>query len=130
MSEVDKAKEAAQQKEQQANDTIFGKIIRKEIPAKIIYEDEDAIAFHDVTPQAPVHFLVIPKRRIDMLENATDDDSALLGKLMMVAAKVAKQENLAEGYRLVVNNGKNGCQSVFHLHIHVLGGRQLGWPPG
>ncbi|CAI5438490.1 unnamed protein product [Caenorhabditis angaria] len=130
MSEVEKAQIAAIQKDVQANDTIFGKIIRKEIPAKIIFEDEEVLAFHDVSPQAPVHFLVIPKRRIDMLENAVDSDSALLGKLMLTASKVAAQLNLADGYRVVVNNGKDGAQSVFHIHLHVLGGRQLQWPPG
>ncbi|CAI2310866.1 unnamed protein product [Caenorhabditis sp. 36 PRJEB53466] len=130
MSEVDKAQLAAINKDVQANDTIFGKIIRKEIPAKIIYEDDEALAFHDVSPQAPVHFLVIPKRRINMLENAVDSDAALIGKLMITASKVAKQLNLADGYRVVVNNGKDGAQSVFHLHLHILGGRQLQWPPG
>uniref|UniRef100_A0A1I7Z523 HIT domain-containing protein n=1 Tax=Steinernema glaseri TaxID=37863 RepID=A0A1I7Z523_9BILA len=127
-SEVEKAKAAAAQ--DQSSDTIFGKIVRKEIPAKIILEDEHILAFHDVSPQAPTHFLVIPKRRIDMLENATDDDEALLGKLMLGAQKAAKQLGLAKGYRVVVNNGHHGCQSVYHLHLHVMGGRQLMWPPG
>uniref|UniRef100_A0A8R1E371 HIT domain-containing protein n=2 Tax=Caenorhabditis japonica TaxID=281687 RepID=A0A8R1E371_CAEJA len=90
MSEVDKAQLAAINKDVQANDTLFGKIIRKEIPAKIIFEDEEALAFHDVSPQAPVHFLVIPKRRINMLENAVDSDAALIGKLMVTAAKEKK----------------------------------------
>ncbi|CAA95802.1 Histidine triad nucleotide-binding protein 1 [Caenorhabditis elegans] len=130
MSEVDKAHLAAINKDVQANDTLFGKIIRKEIPAKIIFEDDEALAFHDVSPQAPIHFLVIPKRRIDMLENAVDSDAALIGKLMVTASKVAKQLGMANGYRVVVNNGKDGAQSVFHLHLHVLGGRQLQWPPG
>ncbi|KAK5975707.1 Histidine triad nucleotide-binding protein 1, partial [Trichostrongylus colubriformis] len=114
------------------NDTIFGKIIRKEIPAKIIYEDDEVLAFHDVSPQAPVHFLVIPKKRIAMLQEAEDTvvDQALLGKLMLTAAKVARDLGLENGYRVVVNNGRDGCQSVFHLHLHILGGRQLGWPPG
>ncbi|CAB3407434.1 unnamed protein product [Caenorhabditis bovis] len=130
MSEVEKAREAALHKDVQANDTIFGKIIRKEIPAQILFEDDEVLAFRDVSPQAPTHFLVIPKRRINMLENAEEGDGALLGKLMLTAAKVAKQEKLADGYRVVVNNGKDGCQSVFHIHLHVLGGRQLNWPPG
>nr|CDJ93567.1 Histidine triad (HIT) protein domain containing protein [Haemonchus contortus] len=125
MSEVEKAQTAVR-----GNDTIFGKIIRKEIPAKIIYEDDDVLAFHDVSPQAPVHFLVIPKKRIAMLQEAEDSDQALLGKLMLTAAKVARDLGLEKGYRVVVNNGPDGCQSVFHLHLHVLGGRQLGWPPG
>uniref|UniRef100_A0A0M3HNT9 HIT domain-containing protein n=4 Tax=Ascaris TaxID=6251 RepID=A0A0M3HNT9_ASCLU len=111
-------------------DTIFGKIARKEIPAKIIYEDDHAVAFHDASPQAPVHFLVIPKKPLDMLQNATEQDEALLGKLMLTTAKVAKMLDLKDGYRVVVNNGRHGCQSVYHLHLHVLGGRQLGWPPG
>uniref|UniRef100_A0A915BPZ8 HIT domain-containing protein n=2 Tax=Parascaris univalens TaxID=6257 RepID=A0A915BPZ8_PARUN len=111
-------------------DTIFGRIIRKEIPAKIIHEDDYALAFHDVSPQAPIHFLVIPKKPLDMLQNATEQDEALLGKLMLMAAKVAKMLDLKDGYRVVVNNGRHGCQSVYHLHLHVLGGRQLDWPPG
>ncbi|ETN84589.1 histidine triad domain protein [Necator americanus] len=125
MTEVEKAKAAVRE-----NDTIFGKIIRREIPAKIIFEDEEVLAFHDVSPQAPVHFLVIPKRRLAMLQEAEDTDQALLGKLMLTAAKVARDLGLENGYRVVVNNGRDGCQSVFHLHLHVLGGRQLGWPPG
>ncbi|VDL78795.1 unnamed protein product [Nippostrongylus brasiliensis] len=127
MSEVEKAQTAVR-----GGDTIFDKIIRKEIPAKIIYEDDEALAFHDVSPQAPVHFLVIPKKRIAMLQEAEDTvaDQMLLGKLMLTATKVARDLGLANGYRVVVNNGADGCQSVFHLHLHVLGGRQLGWPPG
>uniref|UniRef100_A0A914YF52 HIT domain-containing protein n=1 Tax=Panagrolaimus superbus TaxID=310955 RepID=A0A914YF52_9BILA len=124
-SEVDKAQTATS-----GEDTIFGKIIRKEIPAKIIFEDEHILAFHDVSPQAPIHFLVIPKRRIDMLENATDEDEAILGKLLLGARKAAKELGLSDGYRVVINNGKDGCQSVHHIHLHILGGRQLGWPPG
>uniref|UniRef100_A0AC35FX85 HIT domain-containing protein n=1 Tax=Panagrolaimus sp. PS1159 TaxID=55785 RepID=A0AC35FX85_9BILA len=125
-SEVDKAQTATPGGE----DTIFGKIIRKEIPAKIIFEDDHVLAFHDVSPQAPSHFLVIPKKRIDMLENATDEDEAILGKLLLGARKAAKELQLSDGYRVVINNGKHGCQSVYHIHLHVLGGRQLGWPPG
>ncbi|KAF8385032.1 hint-1 [Pristionchus pacificus] len=124
-SEVEKAQNASNEE-----DTIFGKIIRKEIPAKIIFEDEEVLAFHDVSPQAPVHFLVIPKRRIDMLENAKESDSPLLGKLLLTAANVARTLNVKDGYRVVVNNGKNGAQSVFHLHLHVMGDRQMSWPPG
>uniref|UniRef100_A0A0A9X3V6 Histidine triad nucleotide-binding protein 1 n=1 Tax=Lygus hesperus TaxID=30085 RepID=A0A0A9X3V6_LYGHE len=111
-------------------DTIFGKILRKEIPAKLIHEDDKCIAFHDVSPQAPVHFLVIPRKPIDMLSNAEEEDSALLGHLMITAKKVAKAQGLENGFRLIVNNGKDGAQSVYHLHIHVMGGRQMGWPPG
>ncbi|XP_032809590.1 adenosine 5'-monophosphoramidase HINT1 [Petromyzon marinus] len=111
-------------------DTIFGKIIRKEIPANIIHEDEQCIVFHDVAPQAPTHLLVVPKKAIPGLPNATAEDQALLGHLMLVAAKVAAQVGLSSGYRLVLNDGPEGGQSVYHLHLHVLGGRQLGWPPG
>nr|CAD2135183.1 unnamed protein product [Meloidogyne enterolobii] len=114
----------------QPTDTIFGKIIRKEIPANIIYEDNEVLAFKDVAPQAPTHFLVIPKEPIPSMDNCEAKHEALLGKLMLTAKNVAKEQGLADGYRIVVNNGRNGCQSVFHLHLHVLGGRQLGWPPG
>ncbi|KAK9730494.1 HIT domain [Popillia japonica] len=122
--------ERAQQAIHEANKpTIFDKIISKEIPADIIYEDDGCLAFNDVNPQAPVHFLVIPKKRIPMLEMANESDVEILGRLMLVAKKLA-QERAPNGYRLVINNGRDGCQSVFHLHIHIVGGRQLGWPPG
>jgi histidine triad (HIT) family protein len=112
-------------------DTIFGKIIRKEIPAKIVYEDESCLAFHDVSPQAPVHVLVIPKKPIVSLEQLEDEDASLLGHLWLTIQKVARQLQLAEsGYRVVVNCGKDGGQSVDHLHFHILGGRALKWPPG
>lgn len=111
-------------------DTIFGKILRKEIPCNFIYEDDKCVAFHDVNPQGPVHFLVIPRKPIRMLSEADDVDGELLGHLMLTARKVAKDQGLADGYRLVVNNGKHGCQSVYHLHLHVIGGRQMEWPPG
>lgn len=110
--------------------TIFSKILDGSIPADIIYKDDKCIAFRDVNPQAPVHFLVIPRKALPMLDSATDEDVQLLGHLMLTAKKVAAQEKLQDGYRLVVNNGKQGCQSVYHLHLHVLGGRQMGWPPG
>lgn len=111
-------------------DTIFGKILRKEIPCKFIHEDEQCVAFHDVSPQAPTHFLVIPKKPIETLDAVDDADEQLLGHLLMVARKVAKQEGLDNGYRLVINNGPDGAQSVLHLHVHVMGGRQMSWPPG
>lgn len=112
-------------------DTIFGKIIRKEIPAKIVHEDDLCLAFHDVSPQAPTHVLVIPKKAIASLEQLASDDAALLGHLWMVIKLVAGQLNLsASGYRVVVNCGRDGGQSVDHLHFHILGGRRLSWPPG
>jgi len=111
-------------------DTIFSKIIRGEIPCNKIYEDDKCLAFHDVNPQAPIHFLVIPKKPIAQLSTAEDNDEALLGHLMIVARRLAKEQGLGNGFRLVVNDGKDGCQSVYHLHLHVVGGRQLGWPPG
>jgi len=126
MSEVDKARVATKC----GGDTIFGKIIRKEIPAEIVYEDEQSMAFKDVNPQAPTHLLVIPKDPLSMIQDATEEHEALLGHLMVVATKVAKMQGLENGYRLVVNNGPDGAQSVYHLHIHVLGGRQMSWPPG
>ncbi len=111
------------------NETIFSKIIKREIPADIIYEDDLAIAFRDVNPQAPVHFLVIPKKPIVKLSEATSEDQSLLGHLLLVASKVAVQESLTS-FRLVTNNGAEAGQSVFHLHIHVLGDRSFSWPPG
>lgn len=113
-----------------ATDTIFGKIIRKEIPATIIYEDEQCLAFQDVSPQAPKHFLVIPKKPIQQLSLAEDSDEQLLGHLMIIARKCAKEQGMENGFRVVVNDGKDGAQSVYHLHLHVLGGRQMSWPPG
>ncbi|XP_053976974.1 adenosine 5'-monophosphoramidase HINT1 isoform X1 [Hylaeus anthracinus] len=124
-TEVEKAQAAAP-----GGDTIFGKILRKEIPCNFIYEDDKCVAFQDVNPQAPVHFLVIPRKPIQQLSKAEDEDEGVLGHLMLVARKVAKQQGLDNGFRLVVNDGKDGAQSVFHLHLHVLGGRQLQWPPG
>merc|ERR1719427_391092 len=121
---------AKAQTAQAGGDTIFGKIIRKEIPADIIYEDDQCLAFNDISPQAPVHFLVIPKKPIAQLSKSEECDEALLGHLMAVARKCAVDAKVADdGYRLVVNDGKNGAQSVYHLHLHVLGGRQLSWPP-
>eukprot|EP00195_Chlamydomonas_chlamydogama_P009853 CAMPEP_0202903702 /NCGR_PEP_ID=MMETSP1392-20130828/25896_1 /ASSEMBLY_ACC=CAM_ASM_000868 /TAXON_ID=225041 /ORGANISM="Chlamydomonas chlamydogama, Strain SAG 11-48b" /LENGTH=132 /DNA_ID=CAMNT_0049591009 /DNA_START=152 /DNA_END=550 /DNA_ORIENTATION=+ len=112
--------------------TIFDKIINKQIPASIIYEDDQCLAFRDINPQAPVHFLVIPKDRdgLTRLSKATESQKAILGHLLYVAQHVAKQEKLEPGFRVVINDGPNGCQSVYHLHLHVMGGRQLGWPPG
>jgi len=111
-------------------DTIFGKILRKEIPCDFIYEDDKCVAFHDINAQAPIHFLVIPRKAIVKLSDTSDDDEQLLGHLMLVARKVAVKVGLNKGFRLVVNDGRDGAQSVFHLHLHVLGGRQMEWPPG
>ena len=111
-------------------ETIFEKIIRREIPAQIEHEDEICLAFHDVAPQAPTHILVIPKKPIPSLAGVTDADTPLLGHLMRVATEIAKKLNLVDGYRLVVNCGADGGQTVDHLHIHLLGGRSLRWPPG
>jgi len=111
-------------------DTIFGKIIRREIPADIVYEDDLAIAFRDIAPQAPVHIVVIPKKPIPTIADAQPEDRDLLGHLLLTAKLVAEQAGLANGYRVVINNGSDGGQTVFHLHLHILGGRSLGWPPG
>ena len=111
-------------------ETIFAKIIRREIPAQIEHEDELCLAFHDVSPQAPTHILVIPKKPLPSLTEVTDVDTPLLGHLMRVATDIATKLNLVNGYRLVVNCGKDGGQTVNHLHIHLLGGRSLSWPPG
>ena len=110
-------------------DTIFGKILSGEVPAKRVYQDDRAVAFHDVSPQAPTHLLVIPRKPIERLATAEDSDAALLGHLLVVARRVAAEAGL-EDYRLVINNGVGAGQTVFHLHIHVLGGRAMGWPPG
>lgn len=112
------------------SDTLFQKIIDREIPADIVYEDEDCLAFRDINPQAPVHVLVIPRKPIARLCDADEQDTTLLGRLMLAAGKVAAQEGYAEAYRVVVNNGAEAGQSVFHLHLHVLEGRPLEWPPG
>lgn len=112
-------------------ETIFAKIIRKEIPAKIVYEDGLSLAFHDIAPQAPIHVLIIPKKPIVSLAELEEEDLALMGHLHGVVKKVAEQLGLLEkGYRLVVNCGRDGGQEVPHLHFHLLGGRSLRWPPG
>ena len=111
-------------------ETIFSKIIDREIPADIVYEDEHCLAFRDVNPQAPVHILVIPKKPIARLADAGSDDETLLGRLLLTVNRVAEQEGIAEAYRLVINNGEEAGQSVFHLHAHILAGRPFDWPPG
>jgi histidine triad (HIT) family protein len=113
-----------------SSDTIFGKIIRREIPAAIVYEDDLCLAFKDVNPQAPVHVLIIPKQPLPQLAAATSEDQMLLGHLLLTAKDLAVTLGLDKGYRLVINNGENGGQTVYHLHLHLLGDRALGWPPG
>jgi histidine triad (HIT) family protein len=111
--------------------TIFEKVIAREIPAKIIWEDEDAIAFHDVNPQAPVHVLIVPKNVIPRLKDATDANQPILGKLLLLARDLAKKLGVEEsGYRIVINSGPDAGESVPHLHVHLLGKRALAWPPG
>ncbi|HEX8844972.1 MAG TPA: histidine triad nucleotide-binding protein [Pyrinomonadaceae bacterium] len=112
-------------------DCLFCRIVAGELPAEVIYRDQRVIAFRDVNPQAPVHVLVIPLDHLDSLDDAGQRDEALLGHLLRVAARVANEEGLSEaGYRTVINTGAGAGQSVFHLHVHVLGGRALSWPPG
>ena len=108
---------------------IFMKIINKEIPADIIYEDDISIAFNDISPQAPTHILVIPKKEIQKISEADENDKELLGHLLLVAKKITDENNIKD-FRLVVNNGAEAGQTVFHLHIHILAGRAFGWPPG
>jgi histidine triad (HIT) family protein len=112
-------------------DNIFAKIIRKEIPATIVYEDDRALAFRDVGPKAPVHILVVPKKDIARVSEATAEDEPILGHLLTVAAVIARQEGIDDtGYRLVINKGRDAGESVPHLHVHLLGGRSMQWPPG
>jgi histidine triad (HIT) family protein len=111
-------------------ETIFSKIIDRKIPARIEHEDDFCLAFHDVAPQAPTHVLVIPKKPIPSLADLEPADEALVGHLVLVATQLAAKLGLGDGYRLVVNCGRDGGQSVDHLHVHLLGGRSLGWPPG
>ena len=111
--------------------TLFEKIIAREITAQIIYEDDLVIAFNDIAPKAPTHVLIIPKKPIPRIADATEEDERVLGHLLLKAAHVAKQLGIEDsGYRLVINNGPDAGESVPHLHCHILGGRQLGWPPG
>ncbi|CAG5116693.1 unnamed protein product [Candidula unifasciata] len=124
-SEVERAQSA-----KPGGDTIFGKIIRREIPADLLHEDDQCIAFNDISPQAPVHFLVVPKKPIVKLSDAEDSDEQLLGHLLIVARKVAKAKGLQNGYRVTINDGPDGGQAVYHIHVHVMGGRQMDWPPG
>ncbi len=110
--------------------TLFERIIDREIPAAIIYEDDHCIAFRDINPQAPTHVLIVPRKPIPSLDDVADDEAALAGHLLLVARKLAADEGLTDGYRVVINCGRDGGQSVDHLHVHLLGGRRLKWPPG
>ena len=112
------------------DDCLFCKIGEKKIPSKLIYEDDEMFAFEDIHPQAPSHVLICPRKHIVSLTEAADEDAAMLGKLQLVAAKLAKERKLTQGYRTVFNNGLGAGQSVFHLHLHLLGGRDFRWPPG
>jgi histidine triad (HIT) family protein len=111
-------------------DCLFCKIARKEIPAKLAYEDADVFAFEDINPQAPTHVLICPKRHYSSLDEAGADDQIALGKAQLVAAKIARERNLTGGYRTVINTGRGAGQTVFHTHVHLLGGRSFAWPPG
>jgi histidine triad (HIT) family protein len=111
-------------------DCLFCRILDGAIPAKIVAETPNAIAFRDISPQAPTHILVIPRRHLASLADAGPEDAALLGELQLLAQRVAREEQLGQGYRTVINTGAHGGQTVFHLHLHLLGGRHLGWPPG
>ena len=111
--------------------TIFSKIINKEIHADILFENDKILAFRDISPQAPVHFLVIPKKEIRTINDINEEDRSLIGELFIVAKEIAKKEGIAEnGYRTIFNCNEHGGQTVYHIHLHVLGGRQLEWPPG
>ena len=111
-------------------DCLFCKIAASEIPVKRLFEDEQVLAFPDIHPQAPVHVLVIPKQHVASIEQTTTKDEAMLGHLLAAAAEVARQQGLGKGYRLVINTGADGGQTVEHLHVHLLGGRHMDWPPG
>ena len=110
--------------------TLFQRIADGEIPAKLVHQDDRCVAFHDIAPQAPTHLLVVPREPVPRVAEATPGHADLLGHLLLVAAKVAAEQGLRDGYRLVVNNGRHGGETVPHLHVHLLGGRPLAWPPG
>ncbi len=112
-------------------DCLFCGIVEQKIPAEIVFENDDLLAFRDISPQAPTHILVIPKKHIRSINHATPEDETLLGKLVLAAKDIAKRENLEDfGYRLVFNTNDHGGQTVYHIHLHLLGGRQMTWPPG
>ena len=112
------------------NESIFTKILNKEIPGEIVYEDNDCFAIKDINPQAPIHLLIIPKKHIAKVSDANDEDKELLGSLLLASKKIAKKFDLDDNYRLVINNGAKAGQTVFHIHIHLLGGKSLSWSPG
>ena len=111
-------------------DCLFCKIASKEINASIVYEDDDFLAFRDINPVAPSHILIIPKCHIETVNELEETDALLMGRMLVIAKKIAAEEGLSDGYRLVLNCGKDGGQEVFHIHLHLLGGRKMGWPPG
>ena len=115
---------------EEENNTIFGKILRGEIPADLIYEDDICIAFRDVSPQAPEHILLIPRKLIPKLSDAVEEDKAILGHMMVAAGDIARKLGFEDAFRLVINNGSKAQQTVFHLHMHILSGRSFSWPPG
>lgn len=113
------------------SEDLFERIVRREIPADIVWENDELLAFRDVNPQAPVHILIIPKRRIRTLNDLENDDAGLVGRMVLAAAEIAREQGIAEdGYRLNFNCNEHGGQSVWHIHLHLLGGRQMNWPPG
>lgn len=127
MTEVEKAQKLNTNEE----NTIFHKILKGEIPSTKVYENDDVYAFRDISPQAPTHIIVIPKKMngLNMLSSAKEEHVPILGKLLLACSVIAEQEKLERGYRVVINCGKEGCQSVNYIHLHLLGGKQLGWPP-
>jgi histidine triad (HIT) family protein len=112
------------------DDCLFCKISQKEIPAKLVYSDDEIFAFEDIQPQSPSHILICPRKHLASLAEASPEDAGLLGRMQLIAAKLAAERNLTDGYRTVINNGRGAGQSVFHLHLHLLGGRAFRWPPG
>jgi histidine triad (HIT) family protein len=112
------------------DDCLFCKIGRKEIPAKLVYSDEEIFAFEDIQPQSPSHILICPRKHLASLTEASEEDAALLGRMQLISARLAAQRKLTQGFRTVINNGPGAGQSVSHLHLHLLGGRVFGWPPG
>jgi histidine triad (HIT) family protein len=113
-----------------SEDCLFCKIAAKKIPSKVVYEDDDVFAFEDIGPQAPTHILIVPRKHFASLNEATAEDQAVIGKMHLVAAELARKLKLLHGYRTLTNNGSGAGQSVFHLHLHLLGGREFRWPPG